>query len=34
MSDISRYDDTRNHIIFIALNQRSGKNTELINFQS
>lgn len=25
MSDIPRYDGTRDHIIFIALNQRSGK---------
>ncbi len=33
MSDISWYNNTRNHIIFIALYQRSGKNTELINFQ-
>ncbi len=33
MSDISWYTNTRNHIVFIALYQRSGKNTELINFQ-
>lgn len=33
MSDISWYTNTCNHIVFIALYQRSGKNTELINFQ-